>query len=155
MDYVPADAACLYDENSASADSKYGGPFCDSTGIPAVAESEKLWKTISWIPFSGSLQCRNNRLVTCSIRTIMINRSTQVQAPTGLTDTKPERRYQMSDQLTLKGWFQNFFSITSFNARFSRLMSANICLRRLFSSSRSFIFLISEASIPPYLDFQL
>ncbi len=25
MDYVPADAACLYDENSASADSKYGG----------------------------------------------------------------------------------------------------------------------------------
>ncbi|BEA65827.1 hypothetical protein LL12F53_39660 [Escherichia coli] len=40
MDYVPADAACLYDENSASADSKYGGPFCDSTGIPAVAESE-------------------------------------------------------------------------------------------------------------------
>lgn len=85
----------------------------------------------------------------------MINRSTQVQAPTGLTDTKPERRYQMSDQLTLKGWFQNFFSITSFNARFSRLMSANICLRRLFSSSRSFIFLISEDSIPPYLDFQL
>ena len=39
----------------------------------------------------------------------MINRSTQVQAPTGLTDTKPERRYQMSDQLTLKGWFKNFF----------------------------------------------
>lgn len=32
--------------------------------------------------------------------------------------------------------------MTSFNARFSRLRSANICLSRRFSSSRSFIFYI-------------
>ncbi len=96
---------------------------------------KQLWKTISWIPFSSSLQRRNNRFVTRSIRTIMINRSTQVKAPTGLTDTKHERRYQMSDQLMLNGWFQSFFSITSFNVRLSRLMSANFCLRRQFSSS--------------------
>ena len=42
MDYVPADAACLCDENLASADSKYGGSSYDSTGIPAAAEPETI-----------------------------------------------------------------------------------------------------------------
>ena len=85
----------------------------------------------------------------------MINRSTQVQAPTGLTDTKPERRYQMSDQLTLKGWFQNFFD-NVFQCPVLRLMSS----KHLFETpvlvlKILYLFLISEASIPPYLDFQL
>ncbi|GAR87258.1 hypothetical protein NGUA21_01391 [Salmonella enterica] len=66
---------------------------------------KKLRKTVSWIPFSCCLQCGNNGFVTCVIRTVMINRSAQVQAPAGLTDTESECRYQMSDQLTLKGWF--------------------------------------------------
>lgn len=35
----------------------------------------------------------------------MVNRSAQVQTPAGLTDTESECRDQMSDQLTLKGWF--------------------------------------------------
>ncbi len=35
----------------------------------------------------------------------MVNRSAQVQTPAGLMDTESECRYQMSDQLTLKGWF--------------------------------------------------
>jgi len=47
------------------------------------------------------------------------------------------------------------FSTTSFNTLFSRLRSANIYLRRRFSSSTSFIFLISAASIPIYSAFQL
>lgn len=33
------------------------------------------------------------------------NRSAQVQTPAGLTDAESKCRYQMSDQLTLKGWF--------------------------------------------------
>ena len=40
-DYAPAAVVCPYDENSASADSKYDGAFCDSTDIPAVAEPGK------------------------------------------------------------------------------------------------------------------
>ncbi len=33
----------------------------------------------------------------------MINRSAQIVTPAGLTDTESECRYQMSDQLTIKG----------------------------------------------------
>lgn len=40
-DYTPATAVCPYGENSASADNKYGGAFCDSTNLPAAAESGK------------------------------------------------------------------------------------------------------------------
>ncbi len=40
-DCVPAAVACPYGENPASADSKYGGAFCDSTDIPAAAEPGK------------------------------------------------------------------------------------------------------------------
>ncbi|KKA60580.1 hypothetical protein EC91649_3204 [Escherichia coli 9.1649] len=42
MDYVPATAVCPYGENSVSADTKYGGAFCDSTDIPAAAELGKV-----------------------------------------------------------------------------------------------------------------
>lgn len=41
-DYGPATAVCLYDENSASADNKYDGSFCDSTGILAAAKPGKV-----------------------------------------------------------------------------------------------------------------
>lgn len=41
-DYAPATVVCLYGENSVSADSKYGGSFCDSTGVPAASEPEKV-----------------------------------------------------------------------------------------------------------------
>lgn len=77
--------------------------------IPRISlpsqDLKKLRKTVSWIPFSRRLQCSNNGFVTCGIRTVMVNRSAQVQTPAGLTDTESERRYQMSDQLTLTGWF--------------------------------------------------
>nr|AVE22443.1 hypothetical protein [Enterobacter hormaechei] len=66
---------------------------------------EKFWKTVSWVSFSCRLQCGNNGFITRGIRTVMINRSAQIETPTGLTDTESECRYQMSDQLTLKGWF--------------------------------------------------
>lgn len=80
-------------------------PFshCDSTNIPLAAE--KCRKTVSWISLFHRLQDDNNGFVTRGIRTIMINRSAQVQTPAGLTNTESERRYQMSEQLTLKGWF--------------------------------------------------
>ncbi|ESA98063.1 hypothetical protein HMPREF1619_04789 [Klebsiella pneumoniae 909957] len=64
---------------------------------------KKLRKTLSWIPFSCRLQYGNNGFVMCVIRTVMINRSAQIVTPAGLTDTESECRYQMSDQLTLKG----------------------------------------------------
>ncbi len=46
-----------------------------------------------------------NGVITRGVRTIMVNHFAQVQTPIGLTDTKCERRYQMCDHRTLKGWF--------------------------------------------------
>lgn len=54
---------------------------------------EKFRKTVSWIPLSYILQRDNNGFITRGIRTIMINRSVQVQTPASLTDTESERRY--------------------------------------------------------------
>ena len=66
---------------------------------------EKLRKTVSWVSLSHSLQGGNNGFITRGIRAVMVNRSAQVQTPAGLTDTESKCRYQMSDQLTFKGWF--------------------------------------------------
>ncbi len=66
---------------------------------------KKFRKTVSWVSLGHCLQRDNNGFVTCGIRTVMVNRSAQVQTPAGLTDTVSKCRYQMSDQLTLKGWF--------------------------------------------------
>ncbi|CAR14583.1 hypothetical protein B9N08_25000 [Escherichia coli] len=41
-DYAPATAVCPYGENSASADSKFGGSICDSTNTPAAVKSGKV-----------------------------------------------------------------------------------------------------------------
>lgn len=65
----------------------------------------KLRKTISWILFSHRLQCGNSGFITRGIRAVMVNRPVQIETPAGLTNTESKRRYQMSDQLTLKGWF--------------------------------------------------
>lgn len=66
---------------------------------------EKFWKTVPWVSLCHYLQRDNNGFVTRGIRTVMVNRSAQVKTPAGLTDTGSKCRYQMSDQLTLKGWF--------------------------------------------------
>ncbi|BED94538.1 hypothetical protein Ef18B226LT_08430 [Escherichia fergusonii] len=66
---------------------------------------EKFRKTVSWVSLCHGLQRDNNGFVMRGIRAVMVNRSAQVQTPAGLTDTESERRYQMSHQLTLKGWF--------------------------------------------------
>ena len=50
---------------------------------------------------------------------------------------------------------QPFFDMTSFKMAWSMLSSANMRFKREFSSSRSLSRLTSEASIPPYFDFQL
>ena len=94
--YAPATVVYL-----ASADSKYGGSFCDSTGVPAASEPEKVPEN-PWVSFSHRLQYGNNRFATRDIRKVMLN---QVLTPAGLMDTESERRYQMSDQLTFKGRF--------------------------------------------------
>lgn len=77
--------------------------------IPGVSLSsqnlEKLRKAVLWVSLSRSLQGGNNGFITRGIREVMVNRSAQVQTPAELTDTESECRYQMSDQLTLKGWF--------------------------------------------------
>ncbi len=66
---------------------------------------KKFRKTVSWVSLGHCLQRDNNGFFPRGIRTIMVNRSAQVQTPAGLTDTESKCRYQMSDQLTLKGWF--------------------------------------------------
>lgn len=54
--YAPAEAARLYDENSASADSEYGGNICNCVDIFVTSEPEAAMKNISLIPFGFSLQ---------------------------------------------------------------------------------------------------
>ena len=75
--------------------------------IPRVSlppqKLEKFRKTVSWVSLCHCLQSDNNGFVRRGIRAVMVNRSAQVQTPAGLTDTESERRYQMSNQLTLKG----------------------------------------------------
>lgn len=66
---------------------------------------KKFRKTVSWVSLGHCLQRDNNGFVTCGIRTVMVNRSAQVQTPAGLTDTESDRRDQMNDQLKFKGWF--------------------------------------------------
>ncbi|MBM3062871.1 hypothetical protein GF718_16250 [Citrobacter braakii] len=66
---------------------------------------EKFRKTVSWVSLCHCLQRDHNGFVPRGIWAVMVNRSAQVQTPAGLTDTESKRRYQMSDQLTLKGWF--------------------------------------------------
>lgn len=66
---------------------------------------EEFLKTVSWVSLGHCLQRGYNGFVTCGIRAAMVNRSAQDQTPACLTDTEFERRYQMSDQLTLTGWF--------------------------------------------------
>lgn len=77
----------------------------DPIVIPRVSlppqNLEKFWKTVSWVSLCHCLQRDKNGFVTSGIRA----RSAQVQTPAGLTNTESERRYQMSDKLTLKGWF--------------------------------------------------
>ncbi len=104
-DYAPATAVCPYGKNSASAESKYSGAFCDFTGIPAAAEPGKVLENRTVGIALPLLQRDNNGFVTRGIRTVMVNRSAQVQTPVGLTDSESKCRYQMSDLLMLKGWF--------------------------------------------------
>ncbi len=69
----------------------------------------RIWKNFGkpyrGVSLSRNQQGGNNGFITRGIRTVMVNRSAQVQTPAGLTDTESECRDQMSDQLTLKGWF--------------------------------------------------
>lgn len=65
----------------------------------------KLRKTVLRVSFSHRLQCGNNGFITRGIRAVMVNRSAQIQTPADLTYTESECRYQISDQLTLTGWF--------------------------------------------------
>lgn len=76
----------------ASADSKYGRAFCGSTGISAAAEHEKASENFL---FCRRVQCGDNRDVKYDIRTVMVNRSAQVETAAGLTDTESEGGYQM------------------------------------------------------------
>lgn len=104
-DCIPAVVVCPHGENSVSADSKYNGAFCDSTGIPAIAGPRKASENVSYASLNRCLQGGNNGFITRGIRAVMINRSAKVKTPAGLTDTESKYRYQMSNQFTLKGWF--------------------------------------------------
>lgn len=46
-DYAPATVVRPYGENSASADSQYGGSFCDPTGVLPPQNLEEFRKTVS------------------------------------------------------------------------------------------------------------
>jgi hypothetical protein len=64
MGYVPADAVCLYDENSVSAGSKCGGSAYGSTDIPAASEPEKAWGSRIVDIFQPPSATRNNGIVS-------------------------------------------------------------------------------------------
>lgn len=110
--WINSSFTACFSAHSASAKGINSGPLSmrSMTGvIPRVSlpsqNLEKFWKTVPWVSLCHCLQRDNNGFVTRGIRAVMINRSAQVQTPAGLTDTESKCRYQMSDQLTLKGRF--------------------------------------------------
>lgn len=80
-------------------------PFVIPRGSLPPQYLKKFRKTVSWGSLGHCLQRDNNGFVPHGIRTVMVNRSAQVKTPAGMTDTESKCLYQMSDQLTLKGWF--------------------------------------------------
>ncbi len=79
-------------------------PFVVHYNLPPQNQ-EEIRKFVSWVSLCHCLQRGNNGVITRGIQAVMVNRSAQVQTTVGLTDTESKRRYQMSNQLTLKGWF--------------------------------------------------
>lgn len=101
-DYAPATAICPYGEIQFHQTINSVDPFVIPRVYLPPQNLKKFWKTVSWVSLGHCLQRHNNGFVTRGIRTVMVNRSAQVQTPVGLTGKKSKCRYQMSDQLTLK-----------------------------------------------------
>ncbi len=78
--------------------------FVIPSGIPAAAEPRKFGNPYRGYRSATLPQRDNNGFVTRGIRTVA---QVQTPRPDGIPESKC--RYQMSDQLTLKGWFQSFF----------------------------------------------
>ncbi len=105
---------------------------------------------------SGEIaQSFDQRRVVPLLRRVPIHPSRYQHRFTRTPLTKLMFRFQIPDRLSPQRRHQPFFSISPFNARFSKLISAYIAFSFAFSSSSSRSLLISLAVIPPYFAFQL
>src|SRR5690606_4396284 len=74
------------------------------------------------------------------------------KGPTGQRDADPLRRHCLLGQLAALSWPCHFFPRASLSNSACMLRSANMRFSRRFSSSRDFIWLIIDASMPPYFE---
>lgn len=73
------------------------------------------------------------------------------EGPACQRDAEAPSFHRRFGQLAALGWPCHFFPTASFSRSFYMLRSANMRFRRRFASSRDFIWLIMDASMPPYL----
>jgi len=83
-------------------------------------------------------------------RTVAIARLSHTERSAGKCDADPSMFYGLGGHLATLRWPSHFFPRASFSRSGCMLRSANMRFRRRFSSSRLFIWLIMDASMPPY-----
>lgn len=105
--------------------------------------------------FGQFSQSGDDDTIVARMRLVRVVAPADAESCTSLADAHLELTDHVRDELFSLNRPQSFFSMMSFRAMFSRLKSANICLSLRFSASRSFIRSMSDASMPPYLDFHL
>src|SRR5690606_6545894 len=130
-------------------------PLVIPSMTPASKHLEQFAEAVGGIAFSRDLKRGNHWFIPGSIRPIPVHRVTDASDSTGSTDADAVSMLEVIHQFSPNGWLYSFFSITSFSSLWSRLSSAYICFSRRFSSSSSLRRFTSEASMPPYLAFQL
>lgn len=94
-------------------------------------------------------QIGNHLVLVVTLRTIAKAGLADAERPAGQRDADPLRRHRLLGQLPALSWPRHFFPRASRSRSACMLRSANMRFSRLFSSSRAFIWLIMDASMPP------
>lgn len=152
MAVLPWPEAGTYPYASCSDSAVYrpGRPFCGSTGCQPFAGMQNLPEAVGTMLEGKLLQSLYVRLVVLQDAMVELSSGYGHQsAGPALRDTMFP--YQLPGQLPLCGRVQPLFANRSLRIWFSIARSAYIFLSRPISSSRSFNFLTSDASISPYL----
>src|SRR5690606_11911358 len=89
-------------------------------------------------------------VIGIALGAIPITGLADAEGPTCERDTHTALRHCFLGQLSALRWPRHLFPRASFSRSACMLKSAYIRFNRRFSSSRAFIWLIIEASIPPY-----
>src|SRR5690606_24264506 len=74
-----------------------------------------------------------------------------LEGAAGERNAHPSQRHCFPGHLSALRWPRHFFPRASLSSSACMLISAYIFFSRRFSSSRAFIWLIIDASMPPYL----